>query len=70
MTKKEREYIGEYLFRKLYSLMDANDAEDVKCAIEERIVRDVEECADPDGWNSGDVDMAFARLLKEKFCGK
>ena len=67
MNKKQREYINEYLYRKLLGIVtESDDAENLTSAIEDRIVRDIEECAD-ENWNSSDIDIAFSRLLKDTF---
>ena len=55
-------------------LPDNIDREEIIQAIEEDVYMDIEQCSDwlnmpKDEWHPGDVEIAVARILKERICG-
>jgi hypothetical protein len=68
MDKKKRQFIDDCIYRKLLNFnMDSVDASRISEAVLVDIVTDIEETADED-FTSGDVDIAFTRLLLKTFC--
>ncbi len=69
--KQAREYMSSILSN---LISDSFDREAVVSAIEEDVYMDIEQCADwqnleEDEWCPGDVEIAVARILKERICG-
>lgn len=82
-SREYRENLSEYQEEMARSHMhdilekvvpDACDREDIISAIEEDVYMDIEQCSDwlnmdEDEWCPGDVEIAVARILKERICG-
>ena len=69
--KEARQYISSLLSN---IITDAWDREEIISAIEEDVYSDISQCADwqslnKDEWCPGDVEIALARILKERICG-
>lgn len=50
---------------KIFSELD--NLERVYYLIIDDVIRDIEECADPDNWNNSDVSIAIQRVMMDKF---
>ena len=74
LTDEQKERAREYMASILSNIIsDSFDREDIISAIEDDVYEDIETCADwqnleEDEWCPGDVEIAVARILKEKIC--
>jgi hypothetical protein len=50
----------------LYVIPDSIEAGEVANALQDEVVRDIAETADPDNWHSGDIDIALGRVLTRR----
>ena len=67
MNKKDKLFINEIIYRKFLSIgLNSLDAGSVSDALTDEVSEDVEETADPENWQSGDVEIALARVLKKR----
>ena len=67
MTKEQKKFINEHLYRRMLVLVpDSIDAGDIANALQDDVISDIEETADPEHWHSGDIDVALARVLKKR----
>lgn len=65
MTKKERQFVNDYIYSMFLPIMcDSIDSGNVADAITDQVIEDIEETADPDGWNSEDIRIGVARAIK------
>lgn len=75
LTEEQKKQAREYMSSILSNLIsDSFDREAVVSAIDEDVYMDIEQCADwqsleEDEWCPGDVEIAVARILKERICG-
>lgn len=75
LTEEQEKQAREYMSSILSNIItDAIDRESIVSAIEEDVYMDIEQCADwqsleEDEWCPGDVEIAVARILKERICG-
>lgn len=74
LTDEQKERAREYMASILSNIIsDSFDREDIISAIEDDVYEDIETCAEwqnleEDEWCPGDVEIAVARILKEKIC--
>ena len=66
MDKKSIAFINELVYRRFLNFMDSEDAYLITESIIEDVIQDVAECADAEGWHSGDVEIAVTRVLKKR----
>ena len=67
MAKIDKEFVNEVLYRRLlYVIPDSIEAGEVANALQDEVVLDIVETADPDNWHSGDVDISLGRVLKKR----
>ena len=67
MAKTDKKFVNEVLYRRLlYVIPDSIEAGEVANALQDEVVRDIAETADPDNWHSGDIDIALGRVLKKR----
>ncbi len=67
MTKTDKKFVNEVLYRRLlYVIPDSIEAGEVANALQDEVVRDIAETADPANWHSGDIDIALGRVLKKR----
>lgn len=67
MEKNDKEFVNEVLYRRLlYVIPDSIEAGDVANALQDEVMQDIAETADPDNWHSGDIDIALSRVLKKR----
>lgn len=67
MEKTDKKFVNEVLYRRLlYVIPDSIEAGEVANALQDEVVRDIAETADPDNWHSGDIDIALGRVLKKR----
>ena len=67
MEKNSKEFINEVLYRRLLCVIpDSIDAGEVANALQDEVMEDIAETADPDNWHGGDVDIALGRVLKRR----
>lgn len=67
MEKNDKEFVNEVLYsRLLYVIPDSIEAGDVANALQDEVMQDIAETADPDNWHSGDIDIALSRVLKKR----
>ena len=69
MTDREKEYVNDYMYRMFLHFMDSSDAGRLSDELQDDVVRDIEETADDDNWNSSDVDIAMSRVLLKRVIG-
>ena len=75
LSEEQREEARSYMDRLLSRVVsDSYDREAIISAIEEDVYYDIVQCADwlnmkEDEWCPGDVEIAVARILKERICG-
>ena len=75
LSEEQREEARNYMDNFLSKVVsDSYDREAIISAIEEDVYDDIEHCADwqsleEDEWCPGDVEIAVARILKERICG-
>ena len=62
----DEEEIKPMIVSRLATIMETSDAEAIADVISFDVAQDVSETADPQSWNSGDVDIAIVRVLKKK----
>lgn len=67
MEGKSKEWVNEYLYRRLLNVIpDSIEAGEVANALQDEVMQDIAETADPDNWHSGDIDISLARVLKKR----
>ena len=67
MQKNSKEFVNDYLYRRLlHVISDSIEAGEVANALQDEVVRDISETADPDNWHSGDIDIALSRVLRKR----
>lgn len=67
MEKNSKEFLNEFLYRRLlYVIPDSIGASEVANALQDEVMEDIAETADPDNWHSGDVEIALGRVLKKR----
>lgn len=67
MAKIDKKFVNEVLYRRLlYVIPDSIEAGEVANALQDDVMQDIAETADPDNWHSGDIDIAFGRVLKKR----
>ena len=67
MAKTDKKFVNEVLYRRLlYVIPDSIEAGEVANALQDEVVRDIAETADPDNWHSGDIDIALGRVLTRR----
>ena len=65
MTQKDREFVNGVIYRMFLPIVeDSIDCGNLADAIIDEVVEDIEECADPDDWNSEDIRIGIVRVLK------
>lgn len=69
MDKGQLLYINEYMYRMFLHFMDSSDAGRLSDELQDDVVRDIEETADGDNWNSSDVNIAMSRVLLKRVLG-
>lgn len=68
MSDNEINFINELLYRMFLPIInDSADTGNIVDSIIDEVVEDVKETADEDNWNSEDVRIALARVIKKKF---
>lgn len=68
MSENEINFINELLYRMFLPIInDSTDTGNIVDSIIDEVVEDVKETADEDNWNSEDVRIALARVIKKKF---
>lgn len=71
MEAKTKEWVNEYLYRRLLNIIpDSIEAGEVANALQDEVVQDIDETADSKNWNSGDIDIALARVLRKRLLNK
>lgn len=70
MTDRDKKYISEYMYRMFLHIMGSLDAERLSDALQDDVVKDIEETADSDNWNWSDVDIAMTRVLLKRVTGE
>ena len=67
MEGRSKEWVNEYLYRRLLNVIpDSIEAGEVANALQDEVMQDIAETADPDNWHGGDVDIALVRVLKKR----
>lgn len=67
MTKKEKSFVNDMIYSYLLLIIsDSREAGEVADALQDEVATDIEETADPDKWNSDDVKISLARVLRER----
>ena len=67
MEESNKNWVNEYLYRRLLNVIpDSNEAGEVANALQDEVMEDIAETADPENWHSGDIDIALARVLKKR----
>lgn len=71
MRSEQKDYINSYLWRKIRILIpDGFESVNVAASLADEVIQDVEECAGPENWHSGDIDVAISRVLAKRLLGK
>ena len=68
MNEKDLKFINEHLYRKFLYFMESADASRLAESITDVVADDIMDTADPDKWNSSDINIALSRLLLNVFC--
>lgn len=74
LTDEQKKQAREYMSSILSNIItDSIDREDIVSEIEDDVYEDIETCAEwqllnEDEWCPGDVEIAVARILKERIC--
>lgn len=58
--------VNGMVVNRLANIMDTSDAQKIADVIYFEVADDVADTADPQNWNSGDVDIALVRVLKKR----
>ena len=67
MTKEDKKFVRSATIDILGTIFEDNrDAENICDRILNKVVKDIEETADPEYWHEGDVRIAIARVLKHR----
>lgn len=71
-SKKRREAIDEYIFRRLLHIVDGRTASELSKKILPSVIKDIKETADwsnydADEYNTSDIDIAVSRVFAKKF---
>jgi hypothetical protein len=67
MQKNSKQFVNDYLYRRLlHVISDSIEAGEVANALQDDVMQDIAETADPDNWHSGDIDIALSRVLKKR----
>lgn len=67
MTQKEIQFVNDQIYAMFLPITcDSIDSGEIANAITDEVVEDIVETADPDGWNSEDIRIAVARVIKNK----
>ena len=65
MTQKEKDFIFR-VTATCFDWMEMDEVDKIYNAIEEDVIKDIEECAHPEYWHAGDVRIAIQRVLFKK----
>ena len=66
MAQKEIQFVNEYIYSMFLPIMgDSVDSGNVANAITNEVIEDIEETADPNEWNSEDIRIGVARVIKK-----
>lgn len=68
MNEKDLKFINEHLYRNFLYFMESADAGRLAESITDAVADNIMETADPDKWNSSDINIALSRLLLNVFC--
>lgn len=67
MKKNSKEGVNDYLYSRILILVpDSIEAGEVANALQDDVMQDIKETADPDNWHSGDIDIALSRVLRKR----
>lgn len=62
-----KKFLNDVLYRRLLQVIpDSIEAGEVANALQDEVLQDVAETADPECWHSGDVEIALARVLRKR----
>ena len=70
MKLSARDYINEYIYRRFLVFMESREAAEMAYALTDKVIKDIEETADIENWNSSDIDIALSRIMISTFCEK
>ena len=71
MEPRSKEWVNECLYRRLLNVIpDSIEAGEVANALQDEVMQDIAETADPDSWHGGDIDIALARVLRKRILGE
>ncbi len=65
MTNKQKDFVFRVI-AVCFDWIDMDDVEEIYNAIEQDVIADIEESADPVYWHDGDVRIAIVRVLKKR----
>lgn len=64
-----KEFLNDVLYRRLLHVIpDSIEAGEAANALQDEVMQDIVETADPECWHSGDVEIALARVLRKRLC--
>ena len=66
MNEKDLKFINEHLYRNFLYFMESADASRLAESITDVVADDIMDTADPNNWNSSDINIALSRQKKRR----